>query len=652
MKLSHRMVTTVCLILFSFNSAGAELPLLIPRDILFGNPEKSYPQISPDGKYLAYLAPDKKEVMQLWIRTMGQSDDRMITADKKRGIHRYTWAYDREQILYLKDRDGDENWHVIAANIKTNVSRDLTPFEDREADLIGLDPKFPTQMLIGLNLTDPERYDVYRVNIKTGAIEFDTENPGKVIDWAADNNFKVRAAAATTSSGGFEFLYRDAVDQPWKTLRRLDAGEEGRVVGLSLDGKTVYAVSNQNANAKRVIGIEVQTGKEAIIAEDPTYDVGSGQFGKEGILIHPTKRHIQAVAFNREKMEWEVLDRSLAADFEVLRKAHKGEISIVNRDLADQNWIVAYTTDDGPVRYYSYNRTTKSGTGLFSNQPALEGLTLAEMKPVRYEARDGLTIHGYLTLPPGLPPKNLPTVLLVHGGPWARDSWGFNPQAQWLANRGYAVLMINYRGSSGYGKQFLNAGDREWGGKMLDDLIDGLHWIAQQGIADKNKIAIMGRSYGGYAVLSALAFAPGLFAAGVDIVGPSNLISLLKSIPPHFSSVRSVHYHRVGDPDKDAEFLKSRSPLFSAERIKAPLLVIQGANDPRVKKSESEQMVEALRKVGKQVDYILYENEGHYFLREENRLHLNTAIEGFLAKHLGGRLEPAGEIKGHSAVVK
>jgi dipeptidyl aminopeptidase/acylaminoacyl peptidase len=320
--------------------------------------------------------------------------------------------------------------------------------------------------------------------------------------------------------------------------------------------------------------------------------------------------------------------------------------------LADKTWLVVYTTDDGPSTYYAYDRESKQTKRMFSTQPKLEGLTLAAMKPISFKSRDGLTIHGYLTLPPGVEAKTLPTVLLVHGGPWGRDSWGFNNMAQWLANRGYAVLQVNFRGSTGYGKKFLNAGNREWAGKMHNDLIDGVDWLVKDGVADAKKIAIMGGSYGGYATLVGLTFTPDTFCCGVDIVGPSNIITLLKSIPPYWKPALAMFAKRVGDLEKDEGFLKSCSPLFKVDKIKSPLLIGQGANDPRVKQAESDQIVEAMRKAKKPVEYIVFTDEGHGFARPENRLFFNAKAEEFLAKYLGGRCEPVGEIKGHSGEIK
>lgn len=636
---------TAAIVCGSFNAARADLPPLIPRTVLFGNPEKTSPLLSPDGKHLAYLAPDKKDVLQVWVRTIGKQDDRKITADKKRGIRMHFWTYDGDHLLYLQDAEGDENFHVYSANIKTGLVRDLTPFQGVKAQGVDMDRKFPGEILVGLNLRDKRKFDLYRINLKSGAVELEEENPGNILGFVTDPEFKVRAAVAATFDGGFDLLYRDRPGDKFHTLRHWGPEEQGSPLGFSADGKTLYVMGNHDANTMRLLALDPATKNETVIAEDPRYDLG-------GALIHPEKRTIQAVSFNKDKVVWQILDKSIAGDWAALGKVRKGQYAVSSRDHDDRTWLVSYTTDDGPVYYYVYDRERKKAELLFSHQPKLEGLPLASMQPISYKSRDGLEIHGYLTTPRGVPSKNLPAVLLVHGGPWARDSWGYNGTVQWLANRGYAVLQVNFRGSSGYGKSFLNAGNREWAGKMHDDVIDGVNWLTKQGIAHPKKIAIMGGSYGGYATLVGLTFTPDVFACGVDIVGPSNIISLIKTIPPYWAPFKAMFSKRVGDIEKDEELLKSRSPLFHVHKITAPLLIGQGANDPRVKQAESDQIVEALRKSGKAVEYLLYSDEGHGFARPENRLHFNAHVEAFLARYLGGRAEPIGEIAGHSGVKK
>lgn len=622
---------------------STHLPPLIPREVLFGNPERARPQLSSDGKFLAYIAPDEKNILQVWLRTLGQSDDRQITADKKRGIRIYFWTYDSSHLVYMQDADGDENFHCYSVDIHSNIVRDLTPFQGVKAQPIDLDHNFPDQLLVGMNLNDPQKFDVYRINLSNGAVELDTENPGNIVSWTADQRFQIRVAIAATPDGGSDLLYRKATDQSWSVLRHWGPDEEGYAVGFSEDGKTLYMVGSHDANAQRLLALDLTTQQETVIAEDPQYDIGS-------VVAHPTNRTLQAVAFYRDKLEWQVLDQSIAADFEAISQVRPGEFSLGSRTLADDRWLVAYTTDDGPVYYYTYDRHAKTNTLLFSNKPQLEEMFLASMQPISYTARDGLTIHGYLTTPVNVPAQNLPTVLLVHGGPWARDSWGYDPQAQWLANRGYAVLQVNFRGSTGYGKAFVNAGNREWAAKMHDDLIDAVDWLTEQGISDPTKVAIMGGSYGGYATLVGLTFTPEVFAAGVDIVGPSNLITLMNSIPPYWEPLKAQFYHRVGNLETEEEFLKSRSPLFFIDRIQKPLLIGQGANDPRVKQAESDQIAAAMRQAGKPVEYVLYTDEGHGFARPENRLHFYAVAEAFLAKYLGGRSEPMGELAGHSSI--
>jgi dipeptidyl aminopeptidase/acylaminoacyl peptidase len=616
--------------------ARAELPPIIPRKILFGNPVRAAPQIAPDGKRLAFLAPDNKDVLQVWVQTLGKDDARPVTADKKRGIRQYEWTYAPDTLLYLQDADGDENFHVYATTLADGRTRDLTPFPGARAGLLHLDPKHSGEALVTLNARDKRAFDVYRIDLASGQANPDTQNPGDVLGWVVDPQFKVRGAVASTPDGGNQVRYRPDEKSSWQTVVTWGPEDaDGNVIGFTADGGSLWMTSCAGRDTLALLKNDLAANKDKVLASDPHADVS-------GVLFDPVRHQVEAVAFNRERVTWKAVDPAVADDLKALAAGAPGEPSVISRDLANDTWAVAYAADVQPTTYYLYDRGTKKLTKLFTAQPELAKYTLAPMKPVTIKSRDGLDLVCYLTLPVGVEPKQLPMVLTVHGGPWGRDVWGFDPYAQWLANRGYAVLSVNYRGSTGFGKKFLHAGDREWAGKMHDDLIDSVNWAVQQGYADPKRVAIFGGSYGGYAALVGVTFTPDVFACAVDIVGPSNLTTLLKSIPPYWAPIRKRFAVRVGDVDTEEEFLKSRSPLFKADRIKVPLLIAQGANDPRVKQAESEQIVAAMRKANKPVEYILFHDEGHGFARPENRLRFIAAAETFLAKHLsGGRVEPA-----------
>ncbi len=609
-----------------------QLPPLIPRQVLFGNPEKTGPQISPDGSKLAYLAP-KDGVLNVWARTLGQDDDKAVTSDALRGIRQFFWQGDSAHLLYLQDTGGDENFHLYQTKIASGETQDLTPFPGARALPQALNPNLPGEMLVSVNNRNPSVFDVYRLDFTTGALTLDTENPGDVSGFSTDNALQVRTAQVQLPDGSTELRVPDGAGG-WRVFMTWGADEtSGGVAGFSPDNTKMWLINSVDANASRLLQVDLETGGTQVVAEDPDYDAGS-------ILRHPKTRALEAVSFTRARTEWTALDPSVEADFDALSRAADGDWTIESRDLADTTWIVSYLRDNGPQSYYVYDRASKTATLLFTTKPGLENYTLALMEPVTFPARDGLTLHGYLTLPVGLTPTQLPLVLLVHGGPWARDFWGYSGWVQWLANRGYAVLQINFRGSTGYGKAFLNAGDREWGAKMHTDLLDGKAWAIAQGYADPEKVAIMGGSYGGYATLAALAFTPDEFVCGVDIVGPSNLLTLLQTIPPYWSTLVATFYKRMGRLD-EPDFLRERSPLFSSDKIIKPLLIAQGANDPRVKQAESDQIVDAMRAGGLPVEYIVFPDEGHGFARPENNLKFTAAAEAFLSKYLGGRAEPA-----------
>ncbi len=628
--------------------ASAETPL-IPRELLFGNPERTAPQISPDGKRIAWLQPDKNNVLQVWIKTVGGSDEKMVTADKKRGIRRYFWAEDNAHLMYLQDADGDENFHVYGVDLASGSVRDYTPWQGVRAEPEETDAKFPNTILVDANVRDRKVMDIYRIDLTTGAAVLDTQNPGDVNSWVTDAKFVVRGAQVATSDAGTELRVRDNQKAPWKTLLKAGPEEQLDLIGFSADGKSVFLKSSIGSDTERVVERNLATGKERELAHNDRSDAN-------WIFAHPTRHIIQAVGFAEGRLEWKVLDPTIQGDFDAIRKLADGDFAIINRDSADAHWLLYFFQDRGPSRFYAWDRKDKKGTFLFTSQPKLEGLPLAAMKYVPIPSRDGMTLNSYLTIPEGSTGKKLPLVLFVHGGPWARDLWGFNPTAQWLQNRGYAVLQVNYRGSTGYGKKFLHAMDRQWGKKAHEDLIDAVNWAVKEGIADPKRLAIMGGSYGGYAALAGAAFTPDVFRCAVDIVGPSNLATLIKSIPPYWAPMRAIFDKRVGNIDdpKDADLLKDASPLFAADKIKIPMLIGQGANDPRVKQAESEQIVAAIEKNGGAVTYVVYPDEGHGFQRPENRIDFNARVEKFLAGVLGGRAEKldGAKVPGSTAVVK
>ncbi len=610
------------------------LPPLIPRQVLFGNPEKADPQLSPDGSFLAFLAP-LEGVLNVWVGDRDGDTFRPITHDTDRGIRAYFWAHDGEHLLYLQDVGGDENWRLFKVHMASGTIDDVTPFENVQVQLVSRDKRHPSELLLAINRDDARLHDVYHLDLRTNDLTLVAKNPGNVLSWIADTAFQVRAAQASTPDGGTELLIRPNPSGDWEPWLRWNAEDamSSWPLGFTLDGEHVYLVDSHGVNAARLVRRAMGGSEVEVLAEDPQYDVG-------GVVVHPDTREIQLVGFTRARHDWEVLDQTLAADVDALRALRPGDFSIQSRTHADDLWIVEYLEDRHPVSYYLYDRTNRQARFLFTTRPALTAHTLAPMEPVSIEARDGLTIHGYLTTPAGSEPVGLPLVLNVHGGPWHRDTWGYDPEAQWFANRGYACLQVNFRGSTGYGKQFLNAGNREWGGKMHDDLVDAVRWAVDRGIANAEQVAIYGGSYGGYAALVGATFTPELFCCAVDIVGPSNLITFIDTIPPYWSSYVAMLHDRVGNPETDTDFLKSRSPLTHVDRIRIPLLIAQGANDPRVKQAESEQIVAVMREKGIDHEYMLFPDEGHGFAKPENRLTFYAAAERFLAKHLGGRFEP------------
>jgi dipeptidyl aminopeptidase/acylaminoacyl peptidase len=611
---------------------------LIPRQVLFGNPERVSPELSPDGTRLAWIAPSGG-VLNVWLAPVSPADGvdwdqaTVVTNDADRGIRMFAWAHDNKHLLYLQDIGGDENWRLYDVDLTTMRHRDLTPFDGTQAQIVAMERDYPTQILIGLNKDNPQLHDVYRIDLDSGELTREVENPG-FIGWVADADLVVRGTFAPQPDGAITALVRDSADGDWRELLAIPADDALTTdpVAFSADGQSLLMVSSVGAQTARLVRIGLADEAQEVLAADDEADVS-------GVRIDPETREPQIAVLLKERSEYLVLDPSVAGDLAAVRALHHGDPNFVSADDADSTWLIAFTNDSGPVPYFAYDRASREGSFLFEHQPELSKYTLAPMEPFSYMARDGLTIHGYATFPVGVPRDGLPTVLNVHGGPWARDMWGYNPHAQWLANRGYLCLQVNFRGSTGYGKAFVNAGDREWGAKMQDDLTDAVAHAVAEGWADPKRVAIFGGSYGGYAALAGAAFTPEVYCCAVDIVGPSNLKTLIETVPPYWAPMIAQFHRRVGDPEKDVEFLWSRSPLSKADEISIPLLIAQGANDPRVKQAESEQIVAALTEAGIEHEYMLFPDEGHGFAKPENRMTFYAAAEKFLARHLGGRAE-------------
>ncbi len=640
---------------------------LIPRAVLFGNPERANPQISHDGTHLSWLAP-VDGVLNIWVAPVDHADQaKPITHDTKRGIRNYQWAYDNTHVLYTQDEGGDENWKVFSVEVATGKAKDLTPFDSvpgpdgnpitlpggkllrPAAEIRAVSSKFPDEIVVGINNRNAQFHDLHRVSITTGHLVPVIEND-QLAQIVLDDDYKMRLAMTFTDDGGNSWTRYDNDAEEfveWQNVPMEDTLSTAPV-GFDATGKTLYMTDSRGRDTAAVYEIDTTTGAKKVIAQSDKADAGS-------TIVHPATGKVQAVSFNRLRNEWTVIDESIRADLDYLKTVSDGEVSIASRSLDDLKWVVAYMKDNGPVTSYLYDRAggKRKATFLFANRPALEGKPLASMNAFEMKTRDGLSMVSYLTLPPSedanhdnIPDHGpIPMVLLVHGGPWARDAWGYNGYHQWLANRGYAVLSVNFRGSTGLGKSFINAGNKEWSGKMHNDLLDAVNWAVDHKVAKKDKVAIMGGSYGGYATLAGLTFTPDTFACGVDIVGPSNLVTLLSTIPPYWAPAMKLFTVRMGDnsTEEGRAFLMKCSPITRVDAIQRPLLIGQGANDPRVKQSESDQIVSAMQGKNIPVTYVLFPDEGHGFQRPENNTAFNAVTEAFLAHYLGGRAEPVGQ---------
>jgi len=620
---------------------------LIPRGDLFGNPTRAAGKISPDGQWLSWLAP-KDGVLNIWMAPADNPDQaKAMTDATDRPIRQYFWSPDSQSLLYIQDRGGDENFLLYGVNIASGEETTLTPFENTRVDIVGGSESIRDKILVGLNNRDPQFHDVHLLDLNSGELTLVLENNGYA-GFMADDTLTVRMALCQNEAGGTDYfrVVDNSVESDPFSSTAMEDSLTTNPAGYTNDGSILYWLDSRGRNTAALYAEDVATGKRTLIAEDDKADIG-------GTIRDRESGKVQAYSVNYLKTEWTALDADIGASLDWLGTQLEGEYGISSRTDDDQTWIVWNDPLTAPTATYIYDRRAQTLTPFYVTRPELEGAPLQPMYPVEITSRDGLTLPSYLTLSAGVamdddgnPSASSPMVLLVHGGPWARDDYGFNSIHQMLANRGYAVLSVNFRGSTGFGKDFLNAANKQWGLAMHDDLIDATNWAIAQGITGKDQVAIMGGSYGGYATLAGLAFTPETFACGLDIVGPSNLETLLDTIPPYWAPLVKIFHERMGNPDSEEglALLKAASPLYKADQITKPLLIAQGANDPRVKQAESDQIVGAMKDAGIPVTYVLYPDEGHGFAKPTNNIAFFAIAENFLAECLGGRAEPLGDV--------
>ncbi len=629
----------------------AQAAPLIPRDALFGNPTRAQGQLSPDGKWLSWLAP-KDGVLNIWIAPRDNQDAaKAVTSATDRPIRSHFWSPDSKSVGYIQDKGGDENFLLYKIDVATGEETTLTPFENTRVEIVGASETIRDKLLISVNNRNPQFHDVHLLDLNTGELELVYQNDGYA-GFMADDTLTLRMAMRQNEEGGtdyFEMTDNVVADEPFETTAMEDSLTTSPA-GYTTDGSVLYWTDSRGRDTAALFAQDTATGEKTLIAQDDKADI-------TGTMRDTETGEVQAYSVNYLQTQWVATDPGIKASLEWLDERLEGEFSISSRTDDDTTWIVGNDPLTAPARTFIYDRTAQTLTPFYVTRPELEGAPLQPMHPIEITSRDGLTLPSYLTLPPGSdsdgdgrPDAAVPMVLLVHGGPWARDGYGFSSGVQWLANRGYAVLQVNFRGSTGFSKNFLNAANLQWGLKMHDDLIDATDWAISEGITSADKVAIMGGSYGGYATLAGLTFTPEKFACGVDIVGPSNLETLLSTIPPYWAPLVKIFHERMGDPNTEEglALLKAASPLYKADQIEKPLLILQGANDPRVKQSESDQIVAAMKEAGIPVTYVLYPDEGHGFAKPVNNIAYTAITENFLATCLGGRSEPIGDAVANS----
>lgn len=623
-----------CVAMLPGVSCAPKPPDIVPLDVLMAGEGRVGVRLSPDGARIAYLAA-LNGVRNVFVQEIAGGAARPATRETGMPIKGYVWAMNGRQILYVHDRSGMDNWRLYGVDVTTGETRDYTPRDGLKIEIIGLDKRYPDQIVIAMSGAREPSPDAYRLDLSTGELTLAAKNPGNAIRAIVDARLFVRGAVTAREDGGIDFLVRSDASSPWRAVRSWSFEETDTSGPLlfSADGSSVYCYDAGGANTTRLVRLSLVDSSVTVIAEDPEFDVSMTVFDND--TAEP-----RLVSFDRERTDWVALvekDRQALQDIRSVDP--EAELNFVGSDTANTRWLVALVHDDGPNAYYLYERSTRKATFLFDHQPSLRKYALARMEPVTIGARDGMQLHAYLSTPPGVKRSKLPLVLRVHTGPWYRDYWGFWPETQWLANRGYAVLQVNYRGSRGYGKRFLNAGNKEWGGAMQDDLVDAVRWAVDAGIADPKRIGIMGAGYGGFAALSALTSTPELFACGVSISGIADLAAYVRSFSTAQGAYVTMLHMRIGDPVADAAMLADRSPVNRLDRIAAPLLLVQGGRDRHVPREHAERIAAALKAKGIPYEYLYFPDEGQGISNGANTMQYYRAADRFLARHLGGRCE-------------
>jgi dienelactone hydrolase len=623
MTLARRLAA---LLVLGAPALAAQSPKTIPVRDFFRNPAKAYFQVSQGGKYVSYTEPYRNR-MNIMVRPVAGGEAKRITSITDRDINSYGWKAD-DRIFFFKDSGGNENFHLYVVDRDGAKQRDLTPMPKVRVNLVDELLDNETDVLVEMNHRDSTIFDVYRVNVVTGDTTMIARNPGNITGWVPDHHGRIRGALTTDGVNG-TVLFRPTESDTFRVIARTTYKDTFAPLFFTFDDQALYASSNLGRDKTAIVLFDPATGKEReVLFQHPDVDV-------DGMSYSRKRKVLTEIDYTTWKQERKFLDPATRALYTSLEKRLPGKEVFVTFMSKNEDVMIVRTISDRSLgSYYLYQRAGDRLAKLADRNPWLAERDLAPMKPITYTSRDGLTIHGYLTLPLGVAPRNLPVVVNPHGGPWARDAWGFNPEVQFLANRGYAVLQVNFRGSTGYGRKFFESSFKQWGRTMQDDVSDGVKWLVAQGIADSSRVAIYGGSYGGYATLAGLTFSPELYAAGIDYVGVSNLFTFMKTIPPYWKPYLEQLHEMVGNPERDSLAFVAASPVFHVDRIRAPLLVAQGAKDPRVNIDESNQIVEALRKRGIDVQYIVKENEGHGFQNEENRFEFYEAMESFLARHV------------------